>query len=242
MSLSRFCTNTLSIFCFVGVLLVPTAAQAGFTLQSTLEGDFRTGRPDNIFLDVTVVVSDSTPNIATFTVDLNSVLHSSARLDEFAFNLNYGAGNVVEFQNFSPYSSTSRDHWQEVSRSNLRGSGDAEFDFYVGKDGDPDVTNSVPLSFELVLKDSGGNAVNFTESMFLTAKTSSGDAELGTFQLGAHVLSLTGGESGVAVGTYGITAVPEPSTVVLATLGLMGFCGYRSLRRKNRKTEENSAV
>ena len=74
-----------------------------FTITAQLTGDARQAsgeNPENLVVDVTIV-SDTTSNIASWTVDINSPLHPNIKLDEFYFNL-VGSASDYSFSNFSP--------------------------------------------------------------------------------------------------------------------------------------------
>jgi hypothetical protein len=189
---------------------LPTICQAApFTLSTVLLGDPRPDNPDDLRVLVTVT-GDTLSNVTYWTVDLDMAsTHPDARLDEFGFNL-VGAASNYRFSNLNlPYTPIG---------GTLNGSGNTSFLLTLN---DPngnarDADNITNLRFRLT--DLSGN---FSLNDFLSAPLScSNDSLLGCNQLGAHVQSLTRGASGVAVGDYPTTSVPEPGTLLLMTAGL----------------------
>ncbi len=232
------------------LLAIPGLAIATpINITAQLTGDVRQAsgaNPTNLAVDVTIT-SDTTSNIASWVVDLNSTTHPDIKLDEFYFNMfdvankfdcgascmNSNDGNVW-FDNFTPTG------WEINSPASVQGAGGTAFQFETldpsGPPNAADVTNSVNLTFDMHL-------INgfFTEDDFLDAIfANSNDA--GSGQLGAHLQSLTtdttncpngcNTDSGFAFGSYvgggtPPTAIPEPVTTALFSLGLMGLLAAR---------------
>jgi PEP-CTERM motif len=211
--------------------LAPRASAEPFTINAVLTGDARANNPDNIFVNVTIA-GDTTSNLASWVVDINSPLHPNATLDVFAFNLALGAGQSVNFSNFSPSS------WSVTGPAdNVQGSGGADFLF---ESSDPpgasnNVTNSVNLTFSATLLGAG----TWSTLNFLNAPLSDGGGipDPGA-QLGAHVRSLsTAGctgcsDSGFASGVFQppTSSVPEPATLLLYGVGLLAAAATRRKR------------
>jgi hypothetical protein len=211
-----------------GFLAAGAQAAPLFTITSTLTGDIRLDSPDNLIVDVTIVVDDSTPNQAAWTVDINSPLHPNVKLDEFYFNLT-GSSSDYSFSGFNPTG------WNIVSPADVQGAGGATFMFEAldpaGPPNAADVTNSQNLTFIMT------SAAALTQAIFLDAPTAlSNDA--GSGQLGAHLQSLTTAgncgastncsDSGFAFGNYaGGTEpplqIPEPGMLFLMGAGLLGL-------------------
>jgi hypothetical protein len=212
----------------VGLAGAPQAEAVPFTITTTLTGDFRADNPDSLLVNVTII-GDTTSNVTHWLVDLDMALHPDATLDVFAFNILTESDQSVTFSNFTP------SDWTITSGNNVPGSGGADFLF---ESNDPsgssnNVTNGVSLSFDATLDIGTWSTLNF-----LNAALSTGDGipDPGA-QLGAHIRSLsTAGcagcsDSGFASGNYQPpTSVPEPTTLLLMGLGMVG-AGIRRARR-----------
>jgi hypothetical protein len=210
------------------------AFAAPVVVSAQLVGDPRPGNPDNLIIDVTISFDD-TSNVANWVVDINSPLHPNAKLDEFYFNM-VGAGANYTFGGFNPAG------WNVVSPATSAGGGNIAFLFEAldpaGPPNAADVTNTQNLSFTMT-KTVGGL---LTLDDFLdSASTCSNDQTLGCGQLGAHLQSLTvaGGsglsDSGFLLGNYEdgtpSTEVPEPGTVLLTGLALLGLAASRKRKQ-----------
>src|SRR3569832_1163822 len=91
----------------LGLMLFTGAAQAiPFQITSQLTGDPRPENPDYLVVDVTVT-GDTTSNLVSRLVDLNSPVHPDMKLHEFYFNV---SGNAIDysFSNFSPLAGAAR--------------------------------------------------------------------------------------------------------------------------------------
>lgn len=219
----------------LGLMLFTGAAQAiPFQITSQLTGDPRPENPDYLVVDVTIT-GDTTSNLVSWLVDLNSPLHPDMKLHEFYFNVSGNAMNY-SFSNFSPLSWTAQTN--DVVKG--AGAGGATFTFeLVDPPGQPkiNVTNSVPLSFDM-----SKLVGNFTIDDFLNAPTT--NTAVGTSQLGVHLQSLNKvglltptSTSGFAIGNYQqriITeSVPEPGVLLLMGSGLVGVALTRRRGKHN---------
>ena len=206
-----------------------TATAEPFTIQAVLTGDFRASNPDNIVLDVTIV-GDTTSNVTSWTVDLNSPLHPNAVLGTFAFSIDGVSYSDVSFSNFSPTAWS----FSIAPGTNVPGSGGADFVF---ESNDPtgnsnNVTNSRLLTFDATLTSGNWSPTMFTDAPLATG----GGIPSPGAQLGAHVRSLsTAGcagcsDSGFASGNY--APVPEPGSLSLLALGAVLLGSKVRSRRK----------
>lgn len=218
----------------VGVALAPNPAQA-FVLRSKLLGDPR-GTPTDLIVDLTITSGEGgySGSQAFWKVDINSPVHSNVKLDGFYFNLADTIKNLVSFSNFSPSSTDRRGNvqtWGIVSGSNASGSGGANFGFGVDKldQQAPDVTNMTSLEF---LMTANGLERNLLSTDFTTAPFSTGANGVIVGQAGAHLQSLTGGQSGFAAGK-----IPTPA--LLPGLIALGAGVWR--KRKGEQAAEAKA-
>lgn len=227
-----FAIRSVSALALALGFLAPAAHAVEFTIEAQLVGDPRPDNPDNLIVDVTIL-GDTETNQAQFTVDINSLAHPDVKLDEFYFTLT-GLASDYTFSGFSP------DGWAIRSPGSPEGSGAGTATFMfealdpAGPPNAPDVTNSVDLIFTVT-----NLAGFFTPQNFLNAAPTTTAA--GTGQLGAHLQSLTancGGvsncsDSGFVIGGYtpGNGEVPEPGTIALLGIGMLGAIGLR--RRKS---------
>jgi PEP-CTERM motif len=226
-SISKLLVVTTAV-AVVGLAGAPQAEADPFTITSVLTGDFRADNPDNLVVNVTIT-GDTDSNVTNWLVDLDMAAHPSARLGVFAFNIALEGLQFVTFSDFSPSS------WTMTSGTNVPGSGGADFRFETN---DPagssnNVTNSVSLSFNATLNTGNWSTLNFLNAAL---STGGGIPDPGA-QMGAHIQSLsTAGctgcsDSGFASGNYQPpTSVPEPTTLLLMGLGMVG-AGIRRARR-----------
>lgn len=207
----------------------PAAEAVPFTITSVLTGDIRPQNPDNLLVNVTVT-GDTTSNLTSWVLDINSPAHPNATLGGFFFNLAVNP-TLLSFANFTPSA------WSiSYTTHNAQGSGGARFQFAAN---DPpgsgnNATNSVNLTF--TARVSSGT---WTEAMFLNAPLSDGAATVDPgVQLGAHLRSLSRAgcatcntDSGFAGGNYSgpppTTSVPEPGSFMLIGLGVAAFAASR---------------
>lgn len=229
-------TSILSISATALLLGAPMAQAVPFTITSTLIGDPRPVRLDNIIVDVTIT-GDTTSNQTFWTVDLNSpIAHPDMRLGGFFFNLAGAAGDYI-FSNFSP------SNWSiSTPVTNATASGGADFMF--GANRTPPggiVTNTLDLTFTATKNSSNWLVTDFTSALSAT----SNNTFLGSGQLGAHLQRLTiagncgaftncSSKSGFAMGSYVVTQgprdIPEPMSLLLIGAGLFGFAAVRRCR------------
>jgi hypothetical protein len=220
----------------LGLATAPRAEAVPFTINSQLTGDFRSGNPDGLVVNVTIT-GDTASNQVNWLVDLDMAsVHPSARLGVFAFNIATPWYQYVTFSNFTPSS------WTMTSGNNVPGSGGADFRFETN---DPpgsgnNVTNSQSLSFTATLNSLFGGTQTWDTSNFLNAALSTGGGIPSPgAQMGAHIQSLsrTGcsgcSDSGFASGNYSTppsSSVPEPTTLLLMGLGLAA-AGIRARKK-----------
>lgn len=213
--------------------VVPSAQAASFSVVGQLTGDIRPENPDNLFVDVTIDVSGVQAN---WTVDINSPLHPSIKLDEFYFNLAHLGAADVGFSAFNPAG------WDVTSPATVQGAGGASFMFSAldpsGPPNADDVTNLQDLTFIATL-----NRAWTLEDFLDAVAAESNDAGYG--QMGAHLQSLsiagcTGcGDSGFAFGNYeeegggggGGGETPEPAMLALMGIGFLSMTYSYSRKR-----------
>jgi len=212
------------------VVLMPFAANADLT--TNMVGDARVGVPDNLVVNVSVVIDGD--GIATVTVDLSPMTstHPDVKMQNFFFNMD-GAYADYAVAIVSPGT------WSITTGENAQASGGADFMFEYNDSGTPpnNVNVTTPLVFTIQLAGGGG----MTDALFTGANTSSSD--VGSGQIGAHLQSLNGGCSGFVWGVWegssegpvgdgservcDSTSVPEPGTLGLLGLGLLGLAARR---------------
>lgn len=212
-------------------------------ITAQLTGDIRPANPDLLFVNVTIT-SDTTSNVADWSIQIQSPAHPDSKLDQFYFNM-AGPASLYSFNNFSPASWTV----QSPGSPSGAGAGNATF-MFDATDPPPgpkvNITNFMTLSFDM-FKGAG----DFTLNDFLLAPLLTADA--GSGQLGAHLQSLTNDaetcgspsrcttNSGFAFGDYQANdvlvpntsiQVPEPGVLVMMPMALLLMGWVRSTHRQ----------
>ena len=208
------------------VLIVQSAQAVPFTITAQLTGDIRLNNPDNLVVNVSIA-GDTTSNQAFWTIDINSLLHSGIKLDEFYFNMT-GSASDYSFSNFSPTG------WAINAPASVQGAGGTSFMFEAldpsGPPNAADVTNTQNLTFTMTY------VGLLTQNAFLNAPTATSN-DAGSGQLGVHLQSLTTtgncgnstncSDSGFAFGNFNGGSppqqIPEPGVLLLVGAGLLGL-------------------
>ena len=167
-------------------------------MSATITGDPRLSATFQDLKIVVTITSDTTSNVADWTVDIRSPNDiPSAKLDEFYFSMVAPATNY-SFSGFNPSG------WDIETPADVQGGGNFNPTFMfqaLDPSGPPnaaDVTNTQDLTFKMT-KGSG----NFLLSDFLNANAvCSTETALGCGQVGAHLQSLQQGQSGFLLGSY----------------------------------------
>lgn len=224
----------MAAFAAAGTLTAPALA---FPIEVPLTGDPRPGNPDNLIIDVDIVLIDA--DTVEWTIDIYSPLHPNARLDEFYFNRVTPAGGSYSSSDISPV-----DWLVTTFNPPSQGGGGIAFNFEALDPSGPPNADDVDNATNLVFRMNLNGGPTFTDSLFLTAGSGcSNDAVLGCGQLGAHLQSLTVpagstgvSDSGFVLGNYSAPP-PPPSLPEPGTLSLLGavFLAAGMLRLRQRR-------